>query len=103
MDWHKKIDEGLNQSLNASKKLIDKAREKAKKLGDKSLLAFEINEMEKEHEQLIKNLGEIVSSLFLDDGRTSVSTRTVEIKPVLERLKEIEAALDSRRSHPGTE
>jgi len=103
MDWHKKIDEGLSQGLNSSKKLIDKARGKAKKLGDKSLLAFEINELEKEHQQLIKKLGEIVSSLFLHDGRTSVSTRTVEIKPVLERLKEIEAALDSRRSHSGTE
>lgn len=102
MDWHKKIDEGLNQSLNASRKLIDKARGEAKKLGDKSLLAFEINELEKEHQQLVKKLGEIVRSLFLDDGRNSVSTRTAEIKPVLERLKEIEAALDSRRLHLDT-
>ena len=103
MDWQKKIDKGLNQSIDVSKKLFDKARDKAKKLGDQSLLAFEIKELEKENNQLIKELGESVYMLFGDSGRTSISARTAEIKPILKRLEEVRKALAEKRAQLDTE
>ncbi len=103
MDWQKKFDKGLNQSIDVSKKLIDKARDKAKKLGDQSLLAFEIKELEKEENKLIKELGESVYTLFADGGRTSISTRTAEIKPIINRLKEVRGSLIQKKAQLDTE
>ena len=103
MDWQEKFDKGLNQSIDVSKKLIDKARDKAKKLGDQSLLAFEIKELEKENNKLIKELGENVYTLFADDGRTSISTRTAEIKPYINRLEEVRESLRQKKSLLDTE
>ncbi len=103
MDWQEKFDKGLNQSIDVSKKLIDKARDKAKKLGDQSLLAFEIKELEKENNKLVKELGENVYTLFADGGRTSISTRTSEIKPLIKRLEEVRESLRQKRSLLDTE
>ena len=98
MDWQDKIDKGLNQGIDVTKKLIDKARERARKLGDQSLLAFEIKELEKEGNHLTTKLGETVYELFSEGGRTSVSARTAEIKPLLKRLGEVKELLAQKRS-----
>ncbi len=102
MDWQKKIDKGINEGLDVSKKLIDKAKDKAKKLGDQSLLAFEIKELEREDAQLVKELGNIVYTLFIDGERSSVSTRTAEIKPLLKRMKDVRESLAEKRALLGT-
>lgn len=103
MDWQKKIDKGLNQGIDVSKKLIDGAKKKAKKIGDQSLLAFEIKELEKEHTKLVAELGESVYSLFIIDGRSSVSARTPEIKPLLIRLEKVKELLVEKKSFIDTE
>ncbi len=103
MDWHKKIDEGINQGLDVSKKVLDKAKKKAKKLGDQSLLAFEIKELEKENTRLIKELGNAVYTLFVDSERSSITSRTAEIKPLLKKLQEVKDSLIEKKSFLDTE
>ncbi len=103
MDWQKKIDKGLNQGIDVSRKIIDTAKKKAKKIGDQSLLAFEIKELEKEHVKLVSELGESVYSLFIMDGRSSVSARTPEIKPLLIRLEKVKDQLVEKKSFLDTE
>ncbi len=98
MNWQEKLDKGLNQGINVSKKIIDKAKVKAREISDQSLLAFEIKELEKEEEKLLKDLGAVVFRLLAEGERSSVSMRTGELKPIFERLKEIENLLSEKRS-----
>ncbi len=99
MDWQKKIDKGLNQGIDVSKEILKKAKKKAKKIGDQSLLAFEIKELEKEHRKLVSDLGESIYSLFMENGRSSVSARTPEIKPMLLRLEKVKESLIEKKSY----
>ena len=99
MDWQKKIDKGINQSIDVSKKILEGAKKKAKKIGDQSVLAFEIKELEKEHAKLLSDMGEAVYALFIDSGRSSVTARTPEIKPLLSRLQQVKEKLAEKKSY----
>ncbi|MDA3941067.1 MAG: hypothetical protein PF693_17445 [Spirochaetia bacterium] len=89
MNWKKKLGKGFNQGIDQSKILLEKAKQQALELGERTVLDTEIKELTKNEDELYGLLGREVYALLVNRGRSSVSVRTPEIKdffPELERL-----------------
>ena len=89
MNWKKKLGRGFNRGIDQSKVLIEKARQQALELGERTVLDTEIKELNKREEELYEALGREIYALLVNRGRSSVSVRTPEIKdffPNLEKL-----------------
>ena len=89
MNWKKKVSRGLNQSIDQSKILLKKAKNQALDLGERTLLDTEIKELNKKRIELYSSLGEEIYSLLVNNGRSSVSVRTSEIKDIFPELEKL--------------
>lgn len=89
MNWKKKIGRGLNQGIDQSKVLLEKARQQALEIGERTVLDTELKDLTRKETELYEALGREIYALLVNRGRTSVSVRTPEIKdffPELEKL-----------------
>ena len=87
MDWKKKVSRSLNQGIDQSKILLDKAKKQALDLGERTLLDTEIKELTRKEDELYKSLGTEIYGLLVNRGRSSVSVRTPEIKDIFPELE----------------
>lgn len=97
MDWKKKMQDGLNQGLDSSKKLFQDAKKQATKLGEQSVLALEIKQLESKEEELISKLGERVYQLLVQEGQSTVSSRSSGVKDILDEIQETRTMLEEKR------
>ena len=96
MDWKKKVSRGLNQGIDQSKLLLDKAKKQAINIGEQTLLSAEIKELRQKENNLYKNLGMEIYGLLLLKGRSSVSVRTPEIKDQFSELEKVISELAAK-------
>ena len=97
MDWKKKVSKGLNQGIDQSKLLLEKAKKQALEIGDRTLLDTEIKAMNKKESDLYGSLGEEVYALLVNRGRSSVSMRTPEIKDMFSELEKLISELAAKK------
>ena len=97
MDWKKKFGRGLNQGIDQSKLLLEKAKKQALDLGERTLLDTEIKELSKKENELYLTLGKEIYALLVNRGRSSVSVRTPEIKELFPELDKLIADLAVKR------
>ena len=96
MNWKKKVSRGLNQGFDQSKQLLGKAKNQAIGIGEKTLLAAEIKELQQRKEDLYGTLGKEIYELLLIKGRSSVSVRTPEIKDQFPELEKVIEELSAK-------
>ena len=89
----KKVGRGLNQGIDQSKSLFEKAKKQALDLGERTLLDTEIKELSKKENELYGALGKEIYALLVNRGRSSVSVRTPEIKDLFPELENLIADL----------
>jgi len=97
MNWKKKVSRGFNQSIDQSKILLKKAKNQAQDLGERTLLDTEIKELNKKKIELYSTLGEEIYSLLVNNGRSSVSVRTPEIKDIFSELEKLISELATKK------
>jgi len=98
MDWKERFEEGLNTSLSASKKFFNEAKHRAREIGDQSVLALEIRQLESRHTDLLTKLGSQVYDLFQDEGRSTVSSRSTGVKETFEEIEQTRGLLEEKRN-----
>lgn len=110
MDFLKKMQGTINQGLNASKDLFERAKEKTKELGDIGVLKLEINHLTSQGEKLVAKLGTKVYEILGEGDQNTISRRTPGIREVLEeienvrlRVKDKEEELKRFEKHKGPE
>ena len=103
MDWKKKVGRGLNQGIDQSKFLFEKAKKQALNLGESTLLDTEIKELTKKENELYGTLGKEIYVLLVNRGRSSVSVRTPEIKDLFPELEKLIADLAVKKMVVGKE
>ena len=88
----------VNQGLEASRGIIEKAGAKAKELGELGILKFEIFQLQSQAERLVAQLGVEVYAAFTEKGQKSVSTESPGIKDTLQRIAGLREDIESREA-----
>lgn len=98
MNWKKKISRGLNQGIDQSKFLLDRAKKQAMDIGEQTLLTAEIKELHQKEINLYGALGKEIYTLLLTRGRSSVSVRTPEVKDKFSELETVVSELETKQN-----
>ncbi len=98
MAFWERMEQVLNKGILTSRELFDTAKGKARDLGDKGVLKYEIMQLEKQAERRLAQLGTKVYECFVKDGRSTVSKTTAAIKPILQEIEDIERRIDEREA-----
>ncbi len=95
MSFWDRMEKVVNQGLESSREILGKAKEKAKDLGEKGLLRYEITQIERQAEKKFSQLGAAVyEKLVLKDlatvGRAAVKELLDDIQELKNRLEKLE-------------
>ena len=98
MSFWDRMEEVVNQGLESSREVLGKAKEKARDLGEKGLLRYEITQIERQAEKKFSQLGAAVyERLVLKDQATvskdALSELLDDIRELKNRLEKLESDL----------
>jgi uncharacterized phage infection (PIP) family protein YhgE len=98
MSFWDRMQEVVNQGLESSREILGKAKEKAKDLGEKGLLRYEISQIERQAEKKFSQLGAAVYEKLVMKDQATVSKDALEelltdIQELKDRLEKLEADL----------
>jgi hypothetical protein len=86
------MEQVVNQGLESSREVLGKAKEKAKDLGEKGLLHYEINQIERQAEKKFGQLGVAVYEKLVLKDQATVSRDAV--KELLDEIQEMKNRLE---------
>lgn len=95
MSFWDRMEEVVNQGLESSREVIGKAKEKAKDLGEKGLLRYEITQIERQAEKKFSQLGAAVYERLVLKEQATVSKEALselldDIRELKDRLEKLE-------------
>lgn len=95
MSFWDRMEKVVNQGLESSREILGKAKEKARDLGEKGLLRYEITQIERHAEKKFSQLGATVyEKLVLKNlatvGREAVKELLDDIQELKNRLEKLE-------------
>ena len=98
MSFWDRMQEVVNQGLESSREVIGKAKEKARDLGEKGLLRYEITQIERQAEKKFSQLGVAVYEKLVMKDQATVSKEALselleDIRELKDRLEKLEADL----------
>lgn len=96
MAFWERMEKALSKGIETSKEVLEAAREKAKDLGDKGLLKYEILQLEKQAEKRFTQLGTTVYETLVREEHQTVSKSTAKIKVLLQDIEDIEQRINER-------
>ncbi len=97
MDWKERFEQGLNSSLTASKRLFNDAKTRAREIGDQSVLSLEVRQLESRHADLLTKLGSQVYDLLVEQGQSTVTSRSAGVKETIEEIEQTRELLEEKR------
>lgn len=98
MSFWDRMDGAINKGISSSKEVLDRAKDKAKDLGEKGLLKWEIMQLEKQAEKRFAKLGVQVYNGMIINGQEQVVKADLEgiladLSDFKERIEEKEKKL----------
>ena len=96
MNFFDRMKNVINQGLEMSKDALNVAAEKAKEMGERGVLRYEISKLEKDVEKNLALIGTNVYNLLVKQGKDSVNKDTTEIKQLLDEVKSLEGKITER-------
>jgi hypothetical protein len=96
MSFWERMKEVLDKSIETSKDVLAKAKEKAQELGEKGVLKYEIMQLEKNAEKKLALLGAKTFELLVKEEKNSISKSTQGVKEILEDIVNIENKIDEK-------
>jgi len=98
MNLWNRIEKAVGQGLDASREVLDKAREGAKDLSEKGVLKFDIMQLERQSMKVLSRLGQEVYDAFSVRDEKSVARDTVGVKELVVELGDIERRIEEKES-----
>jgi len=95
--WNR-IERAVEQGLDASRGVLDKARIGAKDLSEMGVLKFDIMQLERQSMKLLSQLGHEVYDAFNVRGQHTVSKHTVGVKELVAELADVERRIHEKES-----
>ena len=99
MDFMGRLQKSLAQGIGASRELYGKAKVKAKDLGEKGLLHFEIAQLEKQAEGLVGQLGARVFETLSKNESAVVDRATPGISELLNEIKRVNGEIEEKEAN----
>lgn len=98
MGFSEKLKEIINQGLDISKDIIDKASAEAKKLGAQGVHKMEILNLQAQARKLSAQLGVAVYEELMEKGQASVGADSPAIKDIIQKLDLVNDEIDAREA-----
>jgi hypothetical protein len=96
MDFWDRFRETIDKGVESSRGVLGKAQERARDLGEKGVLRFEIMQLESRAEKLTTKLGARAFEVLIKEGQNTVSKKTSGVRELLEELAEIETRIKEK-------
>ena len=96
MGFWDRMKEVLDKSIETSRDVLIKAKEKAQELGEKGVLKYEIMQLEKNAEKKLALLGAKTFELLVKEDKNTISKSTEGLKEILDDIKDIEEKIDGK-------
>ena len=90
MDFLERMKKTMSQGFETTKKGLEQAAEKAREMGEKGVLRYEISRLEKDVERNFAMIGGQVYDVLVKKGQNTVSKSTGEIKDLLAAVQSLE-------------
>ncbi len=78
MSFWDRMDGAINKGVSSSKEILGRTKDKAKNLGEKGLLKWEIMQLEKQAEKNFAKLGVQVYNVMIINGQEQVAKADLE-------------------------
>jgi len=96
MDFKKRMDELIDKGIATSRDLWDKAKETARDLSQKGILAYEIGQLERQAHSELARLGSLAYESLQTRKQPAVHPEDLEVKRLLERIQDLRAQIERR-------
>lgn len=96
MDFMEKLQQSLSRGVSTSRELFGKAKDKARDLGEKGLLHLELQQLERQTEGLVGQLGARVYEELVTKGGMGVSLETQGIKHLVDEIGRVKGQIEER-------
>ena len=96
MDFYERMKQVMHQGVEATRKGMEQAAEKARELGEKGVLKYEIMRLEKEVERRFAMLGGHAYRLLSEKGQGTISQGTPEVKELLAEVKDLQRRIEEK-------
>jgi flagellar capping protein FliD len=106
MGFRERMEEIINQGVSSSRELLDKAKEKAKDLGERGIIKYELMQLEKQAEKQLARLGGQVYEKLVSKKQATVSREAMkdlltDISDLKQRIEEKEEILAREEEESG--
>jgi len=96
MSFWDRMQKVINDGLDASKEMLNKAREKAQDLGEMGILKFEISQLEKQAEKIFLLLGSRAYEIFVEKKEDTIKSDHPEIKNAIQEILNIKKKIEEK-------
>ena len=96
MDFYERMKQAMSKGFETTRKGMEQAATKAKELGEKGVLRYEITRLEKEVERKFALLGGSVYRTLSEKGQSTISQGTPEVKELVAELKDLQQRIEEK-------
>lgn len=96
MDFWERFRTTIDKGVESSRGVLGKAQERARDLGEKGVLRFEIMQLESRAEKLTTKLGARTFEVLVKEGQNTVSRKTAGVRELVEELAELETRIKEK-------
>jgi hypothetical protein len=96
MDFMERMRDVMGQGFETTKKGLEQAAGKARELGEKGVLKYEITRLEKEVERKLGLLGSETYRLLVEKGQSSITKGSADIKPIISEIQDLEKRITEK-------
>jgi hypothetical protein len=96
MDFWERFRTTIDKGVESSRGVLGKAQERARGLGEKGVLRFEIMQLESRAEKITTKLGARTFEVLVKEEQNTVSKKTPGVRELIEELAEIETRVKEK-------
>ena len=96
MSFWERMQQVIDQGIETSKDVLNKAKEKAKDLGEMGILKYDIMKLEKQAERDFLLLGSKVFELFVEKKEETIQRDNEDINDVIDDIISIQKKIDEK-------
>ncbi len=96
MDFYERMKQVMAKGLQTTRKGMEQAAAKARELGEKGVLKYEITRLESDVERKFAMLGSSVYRILSERGQGTISPGTPEVKELLAELQDLQKRIEDK-------
>lgn len=92
------VERAVNQGLKGSRDALDRARSKARELGERGALRLDLLQLERQRGRLLEELGALIHDRLGSQGQATVSRGTPGVKDLMMQIDDVAGRCAAKRA-----